>query len=214
MNPISRVAVSGTVLMFMVSACSLFPDRPISPALHDFGSSEKFTGSQSAGSEAKAWSTVSVEAPEWLQNENIRYRLLYADPTRVRFYANDRWLASPAAMLAQRLSLASGAGGWRLKISLLEFEQVFDEPQKARMILVFSATAQRPASKEVVGKKVFNFSIHSPPADAEGAVTATPILVDEAINSLQTWCAELPADPGFNDPGRVDKYHIQPNTQK
>lgn len=214
MNSNTRVAVLAIALMLTASACNLFPDRPSSPALHDFGSSEKFTSSQSGDSDATTWLTVAVEAPEWLQNENIRYRLLYADPTRVRFYAQDRWLASPSAMLAQRLSLASGRHGWRLKISLLKFEQVFDDPQKARVILVFSASVQRPGSEEIVNKKVFSLSLPSPTADAAGAVFASAILVDDAISSLQIWCTELPADPEFNGQGRVDKYDIQPKTKK
>ncbi len=195
MNSISRAAILAIGVMLIVSACNLFPDRPSSPALHDFGSSEKFSGSQSGGLGESAWSTVSVEAPEWLQNENIRYRLLYADPTRVRFYAKDRWLASPPAMLAQRLSLVGGGRGSRLKIRLLEFEQVFDEPQKARVKLVFSASAQRPATEEVVGNKVFSLSLPSPTEDAAGAITASAKLIDEAVNSLQTWITELPAQP-------------------
>lgn len=195
MNSISKTAIFAIAAMLSLSACSLFSDRPSSPALHDFGSTEKFGGSQSGSSDANAWSTVSIEAPEWLQNENIRYRLLYADPTRVRFYAQDRWLASPSAMLAQRLSLASGRHGWRLKISLMEFEQVFDGPQSARVILVFRASAQRPAGEEIVGEKVISLTRPSPTADASGAVTASAILVDEAVNTLQTWFTELSAQP-------------------
>lgn len=190
MNSISRTAIFAIAATLSLSACSLFSNRPSSPALHDFGSTEKF-----GGLDTSAWSTVSVEAPEWLQNEKIRYRLLYADPTRVRFYAQDRWLASPSAMLAQRLSLASGRHDWRLKISLMEFEQVFDGPQSARVILVFRASAQRPAGEEIVGEKVISLTRPSPTADASGAVTASAILVDEAVNTLQTWFRELPAQP-------------------
>jgi cholesterol transport system auxiliary component len=179
--------------MLTVSACSLFQDRPFSPALHDFGSNEKLTATQSGDSKATTWSTVSVEAPEWLQNEDIRYRLLYADPTRVRFYAQDRWLASPSSMLAQRLSIVNGGQGWRLKIRLLEFEQVFDEPQSARVILAFRASVLRPASEEIVGEKLFSLSLSSSTADAKGAVTASAILVDDALSTLQTWFKELPA---------------------
>ncbi|MCI0655089.1 MAG: PqiC family protein [Methylococcaceae bacterium] len=195
MNLISRPALLAIGLIISVSSCSLFPERPSSLALHDFGSSEKFTASQSGGSEASAWSTVSVEAPEWLQNENIRYRLLYIDPTRVRFYAQDRWLASPPAMLAQRLSVTNGTHGWRLKIRLLEFEQIFDGPQRARVILAFRASVQPPTGEEIVADKLFNLSLPSPTPDAAGAVTASAKLVDEAVHSLQTWFTELPAQP-------------------
>lgn len=193
MNPSSTFAVLMIALMFSAAACSLFPDRPYAPALHDFGSSEKITESQSSGSVTAVWSTVSVEAPEWLQNENIRYRLTYADPTRVRFYSRDRWLASPSAMLAQHLSLAGGKPGLKLKIKLLEFEQVFDGPQTARMILVFRASALQPAGAETVKEKVFSLSLPTATADAKGAVTAAAILINEALNALHAWFNKLPA---------------------
>lgn len=189
MRPISSFFLAAMLL----SACSFLPDRPVSPALHDFGSVENFKRLQ-CGSE-EAWSAVSVEAPLWLQDENIRYRLRYADPTRIRFYAQDQWLAAPSSMLAQRLSLANCGQGFRLKIRLLEFEQVFDEAQSARVIMVFRASAQRPSSEPIVGEKLFSFSVASPSADAKGAVNASARLLDEVLNALQNWLAELPAQP-------------------
>jgi cholesterol transport system auxiliary component len=195
LSSIARPALLALGLILIVSACSVLPERPSVVALHDFGPSEKFISSGSSGSEATAWSTVSVEAPEWLQNKYIRYRLLYVDPTRVRFYAQDHWLAAPSAMLAQRLSPAGGGNGLRLKIQLLEFEQVFDGPQTARVILAFHASVQPPVSEEVIGNKVFSLSLPSPTADAAGAVTASAKLIEDAVNSLQTWITELPARP-------------------
>jgi cholesterol transport system auxiliary component len=135
--------------------------------------------------------TVTVTAPQWLQNENIRYRQPYADPTRVGFYTQDRWLAAPAAMLAQRLTLFNGKPGWRLKITLLEFEQVFETPQTARMILVFRATAQSPSSEDIAADTVFNLSMPAASADAQGAVSAAALLVAEAVNALQKWFAAV-----------------------
>jgi cholesterol transport system auxiliary component len=153
---------------------------------------KSFLGSLAGGTKTANWSAVSVDAPEWLSNTNIRYRLLYVDPTRVRFYAQDRWLASPPSMLAQCLSLLSGRHGWRLKITLLEFEQVFDGAHQARVILAFRALAYRPASEEIVSEKLFDLNRISPTADAKGAVMASAILVDEAIDVLQAWLEQLP----------------------
>jgi cholesterol transport system auxiliary component len=191
MNANLKFTLSALALLLTVSACSLFPDRPAPPALHDFGLSEKATSLQAGCSAANSGSTASVTAPEWLQTENIRYRLLYADPTQVRYYTQDRWLASPPAMLAQRLALACGKNGWRLKISWLAFEQVFDAPHSAKVILVFRATAQRPASEEIVAEKLFSLSQPASTADAKGAVAASEQLVGEAVNALQTWVTEL-----------------------
>jgi cholesterol transport system auxiliary component len=175
----------GCFLLLSLSACSLLPARPPTPALHDFGPATVQTR------EKAAWSAVSVDAPEWLQSENIRYRLLYAEPTRVRYYAQDRWLAAPSALLAQRLSLSQGAGGVRLKIKLLEFEQIFDNPQQARVTLAFQATAMPPDSEGILGQKIFKFDQTTPSADAKGAVTGLSELVRKADNALETWLSEI-----------------------
>lgn len=183
---IARFWLLPAVLLLALASCSLLPDRPPSPALHDFGPAE--TGSANA---TAAWSAVAVDAPDWLQSENIRYRLLYAEPTRVRFYAQDRWLAPPPALLAQRLSLSQSAGGLRLKIRLLEFEQVFDSPQTAQMTLAFRATAIQLDNETLAGEKVFHFTQPTPGANAQGAVTSSAKLIGQAVNSLQAWLAEM-----------------------
>ena len=167
----------------LLSSCSLLPSRPASPALHDFG----VTGSPARESAPAAWASVKVAAPEWLQTENIRYRLLYADPTHVHFYSQDRWIAPPPALLAQRLSLDSGSQGDSLKIELMEFEQVFDGPQQARVILAFRATAYQPGAEAVYAEKLFRFSRPTASADAQGAVTATHDVVEEAVKSAEVW---------------------------
>ncbi len=173
-------------LLLTLSACSLLPSRPPSPSLHDFGPAEKTLASEKA-----SWSSVAVDAPDWLNSENIRYRLLYAEPTRVRFYSQDRWLAPPPALLAQRLSLSQGLGGLRLKIRLLEFEQVFDSPQNARIILAFRATAIQSDSETIADEKTFRLSLPAPSANAQGAVSGSASLIGEAVNGLQAWLAEI-----------------------
>ncbi len=100
------VAVGSSALSFAMalclSACTPFPQRDRPASLHDFG----FRWNHNKQGDAP-WSKVVVEAPEWLQDERIRYRLLYNEPTRVRFYTRDRWLAPPPSLLTQRLTAAS-----------------------------------------------------------------------------------------------------------
>ena len=194
MNSISKRSLWVFSLLLNFSACSVLPSRPPSPALHDFGLGGKASSDQ-AGEVPGTWSTVTVDAPEWLQSENIRYRLLYSDPTRVRYYSQDRWIAPPPALLAQRLGLDSVGQGFGLKIRLLEFEQVFDGPQQARLMLAFRALAYRPGEEAASGEHLFRFTQPTPSADAQGAVTATHGLVEQATQSLQTWLAGLPARP-------------------
>jgi len=185
-----RVAAAWLWFSFLLAAagCSVLPQREPPPALHDFGPRPHHSTEQVT----TAWSSVTVDAPEWLQDEQIRYRLLYADPTRMRFYTRDRWLAPPPALLAQRWSAVSDGRGYRLRIGLIDFEQVFDRAGHARAVLQFRATAEIPDSRRPVGERVFQFTRATPSADAAGAVTAFAALVDEAATSVEAWLAALP----------------------
>ena len=185
-----RALAPSVALMLAISGCSVFPPPSPPPALHDLGPS----GNRAEPTQA-TWSTVEVDAPQWLQDEHIRYRLLYADPTRVRLYARDQWLAPPPSLLAQRLSLAGGGRGYRLHIRLLDFEQTFDGPKSARVILTFVAKAVTPETSQTAGQRVFQLNRTASSADAAGAVAAFAALVDEAVILIGAWVAEMPAYP-------------------
>ena len=185
-----RAAAACLWFSFLLAAagCGVLPQREPPPALHDLGPRPHHSTEQVT----TAWSSVTVDAPEWLQDEQIRYRLLYADPTRMRFYTRDRWLAAPSALLAQRWSAVGDPHGYRLHIGLMDFEQLFDRPGNARAILRFRATAELPDSHQPVAERVFQFTRATPSADAAGAVTAFAALVDEAATSVEAWLAALP----------------------
>jgi cholesterol transport system auxiliary component len=193
MIKISKSAVLLSAIALGQPACSLQAERPPLDKVHDFGPAEKMAAV--GATNASGWSAVTVTAPQWLQNDNIRYRQLYADPTRTRFYTLDSWLAAPSAMLAQRLNLAAGGQGWRLKITLLELEQVFDAPQMSRAIMVFRATALSTTGDAIIAEKLFNLSTPAASADAQGAVSASARLADEAVDALHGWLAGLAVQP-------------------
>lgn len=178
-------------LAFIASACSIFPPPAPPPVLHDLGPSG-YRATPTQGT----WSSVAVDAPQWLRDEHIRYRLTYFDPTHVGYYARDRWLAPPPALLAQRLLVAGGGDGYRLRVDLLEFEQVFDGPGSARAVLGFRAEAQRPEDGKVAGERMFRLTLATPGADAAGAVKAFSALTEQAITAISAWLEQLPAHPG------------------
>jgi cholesterol transport system auxiliary component len=102
----------GTVMLALVSvSCSVLPERPAPPGVHDFGPLVATTPVAT-----HAWSGATVAAPDWLRDAKLRYRLLYRQPTRVQFYALDRWVAPPPDLLAQALSTTAGAAGCPLRI--------------------------------------------------------------------------------------------------
>ncbi|TAN50088.1 MAG: hypothetical protein EPN21_09755 [Methylococcaceae bacterium] len=167
-------------LCVLLSACSVLPSRPAPPAVHDFG--------PAAAANAAA---VNVDAPSWLRDERLRYRLLYNDPTQVRFYARDHWLAPPPALLGQRLNVAVDGDRYRLKVTLTDFEQMFDAPDQARVVLNLRVHAETVAGKPVA-ERLFQYTQPCSSADARGAVEAYAALVRLATDSLRTWLLEMP----------------------
>ncbi|MDD2768909.1 MAG: hypothetical protein PHT19_09250 [Methylococcus sp.] len=159
------------LLALAVPACSMLPERPPQPALHDFGIA--------APSAPAPWSAAEVDAPDWLQTDRLQYRLLYANPTELRAYAQDRWVAPPPALLEQRLKSSRSSTGYRLRIELQTFEQVFDRPGNSRVTMSFRA--ETPS-----GDETFRLDQPAASADAAGAVQAFAQMVDRAIAQLRT----------------------------
>lgn len=172
--------------LLSVAACSVTLERPPHPALHDFGP----TSNEQNESRAH-WSAVSVDAPEWLQDQRIQYRLLYANPTQVRFYAFDRWIAPPPELLAQRLSVVGGGGRYRLQIQFQQLEQVFERPENAHVVMAFRANVWEPDTNRSVGERAFRLRQATLTPNAAGAVDAFSHVVDRAITMLSDWSRQL-----------------------
>jgi cholesterol transport system auxiliary component len=157
-------------------------------ALHDLG--PVLTQASQAAEEA-GFVLVGVDAPGWLQDDRIRYRLLYDDPTKIRYYSQDRWVAAPPQLLTQRLAEA-GAEGVRVRLTLLAFEQIFSRPGVAEVVLDLRVTA---LSEDLVPVREHLLRLRQPTSpNAAGVIDAFPHLVDRAIAEIQAWLAS-PGSP-------------------
>jgi cholesterol transport system auxiliary component len=174
-------------LSLLVAACGLGRPAVSPPIAHDFGPEP--AGPQQG---VVTWSVASIDAPAWLQDDRIRYRLLYADPTQVRHYSRDLWAAPPPHLLAQRLDSAGGGGGFRLRVEVQVFEQVFDAPDRARAVLNLNVAAYRPGAAQPVAERRFRLEEPTPGADATGAVAAFNRLADRVVAEIRAWLSALP----------------------
>jgi cholesterol transport system auxiliary component len=172
-------------------SCTLYPERPAPPALHDFG---PFRPAR----EAFPWARAEVTAPDWMQDPRLHYRLLYAQSTEVRAYRQDSWVAPPAILLAQRLNGGQHSGPFRLRLALQNFEQIFDRPDRSRVVLAFLATVEREDRRGLLAERDFHFALPAPTADAKGALAAFPRLIGQAEEGLREWVQtlRLPAAAG------------------
>jgi len=170
------------VLVALLSAACSAPAKQ--PVAHDFGLP---FFNQAAKSGMKA--NIRVKAPQWLQDNRIRYRLLYSSPTEIRFYTLDNWIASPPELFEQQLL---GNENYSLNIWLSEFEQQFDAPDRARVVLDFFVEAYSSDTKRLIDSQGFHFERSTPTPDAAGAITALADLTRQAAERVLNWLKQLP----------------------
>ncbi|WP_262964040.1 hypothetical protein [Methylobacter psychrophilus] len=170
------------------AGCSVSPKYPVQ---HDFGFPVSIANA-TITSKPTNEPMVTVNAPTWLWDNRIRYRLLYASPTQIGFYALDLWIASPPELLEQLLLSGGKTKGYSLIIRLHDFEQQFDAPDRAKVVLHFFAEAYANDNKKKMGTQEFYFEQPTVTADAAGAVNGFVNVTRQATDKIQIWLAGLP----------------------
>lgn len=171
------------VLLFFSAACVMTPKQP---ALHDFGLTVPIDNGK-----PDAETMISVDAPSWLWDNRIRYRLLYKSLTHIGFYALDLWIAPPPELFRQQLVSIGKLSNYRLIIRLLEFEQQFDTLDKARVVMRFSAEARSLDNQRSIGIQTFRLEQATATANAAGAVSGFADLTRQATGRIQQWLSGL-----------------------
>jgi cholesterol transport system auxiliary component len=145
---------------------------------------------------------ANIAAPRWMDNSSMYYRLMYRNAANPVAYANSQWVMSPAALLTQRLrwtleagnegdSTSDGSSGaaYRLHGELVEFEQVFDRPDRSRGVLRLRATLERQRDGRST-QRTFEIEKPAPTADAAGGAKALSLCAAELAESVTDWVVE------------------------
>jgi cholesterol transport system auxiliary component len=182
----------------VLAACAIAPARD-GMANYDFGLARP---DKEAGPRLQHDLVLAaVNAPAWMDNSGIYYRLAYQDATRPQAYALSRWVMPPAMLLGQRLrasiARASKAGvfapadgvraDYTLRLELEEFSQVFDQADQSRAVVRLRASLIR--NRALVAQQSFGIERAAATPDAEGGVRALIAASDEAGNGLIDWLA-------------------------
>lgn len=176
--------------------------------IYDFGQQRLTTVSsnEASGNRRLKASLLVAEAaaPAWLDNTAIHYRLAYHDLAQSYAYASNRWAASPAILLTQRIrsrlagisdeGVVSAADGARtdytLRLELEEFTQVFDTIDQSRAVIKLRASLIRTGSRSLLSQHSFDIEHVAPTPNAAGAVRALTEASDELIGDLIVWLTE------------------------
>ncbi len=172
------------VIALAMTGCEIAPKQP---DVHDFGLPLTFSGVSNANTP-----NIDIDAPKWIWDTRIRYRLLYKSPTKVNFYMLDRWIATPPELFRQQLITHSKFLRYPLAIKFLDFEQQFLSAKQAKVIMRISVTAFSNDNKSLATQE-FYWQHNTLSPDGKGAVEAFAVLVRSAINDIDNWLANLPA---------------------
>ena len=205
---------TGIVLLAAwLGACAVTP--PVTQARFDFGAlgvdhgnTQNTTsraaralgdlaGKQSLSTSSHAVVVVpDVIAPSDLDSDQMRYRLTYLNGQQARSYAASRWTMTPAQLLTQRLrarlagqgAVLSNAGASSapiLRVELIEFEQLFDQPNVGRGVISLRATLTR--NGVLLAQREFFSAAPAPTPDAAGGAQALAGASDAAIAAVISW---------------------------
>jgi cholesterol transport system auxiliary component len=196
------------VAIVLLTACAS-PRVRTPAAVYDFGAQRLAAASGSSGISgdkrlrASIW-VPDTQAPVWLDNTAILYRLAYHDLAQVYTYGSSRWAATPATLLTQRIrsrlaavndagvtSAAEGARtNYMLRLELEEFTQVFDTTDSSRAVVRFRASLVDRRTRLLLSQRNFNIEQSSPAPNAASGVRALTQASENLIGSLIGWLAE------------------------
>lgn len=181
-----------TIAVLLLAACG-GNVRTAEPVRYDFGSLDG-----SAAATRLPLAAVNVQAASWLAGPVMHFRLAYAEPLQRRSYAESRWAAPPAELLAALLKrrlmfteAESGAAGCRLQLLVDELEQRFDDPRQSFAVLDVRAQLMPRRAAEVVARRTFHIQKPAPTPDARGGAAATRDAAQALAAELAGWLADV-----------------------
>jgi cholesterol transport system auxiliary component len=184
-------------LFFLLLASALaaclptFTPPQVAPERFDLGAAPVFSPTEKPSASARSMAFQLFPVPA-LENNFMRYRLLYADPAKVQVYAYARWTNTPGEILRlflqERLFWAEDAKPdvCRLELELQRFEQIFTAPETSFGVLFAQARLRHP-DMGIQTERRIDLNIAAPTPDAAGGVKALTEAAERLAGELQRW---------------------------
>jgi len=181
------------IFVLLLGGCAGTTRNNAPPNVYDFGQPDR-AGVETSAARLVGRMALEVRSAPWLEGTYIDYRLAYGDPLKRLQYADSRWAAPPAALLAQLLRRQLGfaavnsgiASDCLLRVELQEFSQVFSTPYTSRGLLQGQVSLIDGKRRQIASRAI---SIESPgsSADAAGGVKALVEASQELGQQLAGW---------------------------
>jgi cholesterol transport system auxiliary component len=190
----------------LLGGCSALPDRPVRPAVYDFGPG--LVVKPAPAESLPALLLADIDAPAAVDGTAVLFRLAYADVQQLRPYAQARWSMPPAQLVRQRLrdqlsqqrvvlNPAEGPAAFILRLELEEFTQVFEAPDRSVGLVRLRATLLESTGgrERLVAQRRFTVERPAPSPDAAGGVRALTAATDAAVDEIAQWLKPLTPGP-------------------
>ena len=183
------------------------PDKPVRPALYDFGPGVD-AAAPAGAPRLPPIMLAEIEPAGSFETSSMQYRLGYADAHQLRSYALARWSAPPAQLVRQRLrevlgrerlvldleeaaalSRSSGARPRVLRIELEEFSHYFRSASESVGLVRLRCTLldNSAGGERLVGQHTVTLQRPAPSPDAPGGVRALALATEAAATEIAQW---------------------------
>lgn len=184
----------------LLSGCALQTSQPPS-TLYDLGPASSLPSEKTLPEDMPTLVVFRVNAPDWLNNTKMYYRLAHVNDQQTRFYTLSRWNAQPPKLFRDRLkSRIVAAGGeigggrahkvnqLRLIVHVEDFSQYFsdDSNSEARIALRISVLDR----DGLIAQKSFLQTAPASTPDAPGGAKALSVATDEVISEILRWIVQ------------------------
>lgn len=187
MRPIIFLITSSLFISSLV-ACVGINKTKQNIAVYDFGLSVSSKGSQQITSKLLLETPVAAES---LNHNKIRYRLNYQNPSRVFFYTESRWAATPLELFSSKLSkmvnLTKTPKSCSLKLKIEAFDHVFQTTTTSEGIVQLSALVIEGETQRIISSQLITESTLSLTPNAQGGTAAISQAVESSLKKAIDW---------------------------
>lgn len=172
-------------------------------ALYDFGPLRAHHADAGNAGGLPPLTVAEINAPLWLDSQQMYFRLSYANQQQTRPYARSRWSMPPLQLFGQRLKariaqaggvvLSATDGAVSLPVLHLDADEMiqnFDTGSHSTAQLSLRASVFN--GRSLLAQKTFSQQAIAPSADAAGGAAAMAQASDALIDDMLVWLAGLP----------------------
>ncbi|MGB4812414.1 MAG: hypothetical protein WBP13_08055 [Methylophilaceae bacterium] len=180
--------LAGSLIVSSITACVSNNKTIQNMAIYDFGLSNTDQNNQQITSKILIEELVVAES---LNNNKIRYRLNYQNPSRIYFYTESRWASAPSALFSSRLNAMATTVqnplSCSLKLKLEAFDHVFQTVTASEGVVQLSVQLVEKKSRRIISSQLISESIPSSSPNAKGGTTALRQASEVAIKNAVHW---------------------------